>query len=338
MNGNESGRSTWVAPSNIAFIKYWGTRDTERTLPFNPSVSMTLGKCVSRTTVVAVADAASDEVLVRDEEGDLEPAAEHFARGVLAHLDRLREWSGTETRFRVATENSFPTAAGIASSASGFAALTLATLGALGREASPRELSVLARLSGSGSAARSVMGGYVEWPAGEAEGLGHATQLAVAEHWDLRDLVAILASEAKMVSSKEGHGRALTSPYFEVRQGLLAERLEKVRQAIRERDFAALAPVVEEEAIDLHLIAMSSRPPIFYWRPGTLEVQQRVRELRAEGAEVCFTMDAGANVHVICTPDSEPHVAAALEAIPEVQRLIRDGVGSGPAAVGEHLI
>lgn len=338
MNGNESGRSTWVAPSNIAFIKYWGTRDTERTLPFNPSISMTLKRCVSRTTVVPATGAETDEVLVCDEEGNLMPAAEGFARGVLEHLDRLREWSGAETRFRVATENSFPTAAGIASSASGFAALTLATLGALGREVPLRERSVLARLSGSGSAARSVIGGYVEWPAGEEAGLGHAVQVAGADHWDLRDLVAVLASEAKTVSSKEGHGRALTSPYFEVRQGLLPERLERVRSALRERDFAAFAPVVEEEAIDLHLIAMSSRPPIFYWRPGTLEVQQLVRQLRAEGAEVCFTMDAGANVHVICTPESEDRVAAALEDLPEVRTLIRDGVGSGPEAVDEHLL
>lgn len=329
-----SRKATVVAPSNIALIKYWGTSDLERTLPFNPSLSMTLRECATRTTVEPIA-AQDDEVLIRVAGVGLQPASPAFSTGVRKHLDRLRLWAGVTDRFRVATENTFPMGAGMASSASGFAALALSVIAALGREVSAETASVLARESGSGSAARSVMGGYVEWPAAGTEGA--AVQVLPADHWDLRDVIAILDTTEKSVSSRAGHKLAETSPYFKPRLLQLPERLAKVRSALDNRDFARLAPLVEEEAIDLHLIAMSSRPPIFYWRPGTLIVLEVVRALRENGVDVCATMDAGANVHVICTPETESTVVEALEVLPDVDRVIRDGVGSGPRVIDEPL-
>jgi len=331
-----SRKSTVVAPSNIALIKYWGTRDLIETLPFNPSFSMTLRECTTRTTVATMEDAVADEVLVRTATGSFEAASEDFSGGVVRHLDRLRAWAGVNQRFRVATENSFPMGAGLASSASGFAALALAVVTSLEREVSPETASRLARQSGSGSAARSVMGGYVEWPA-EGRDDGSAAQVFTAEHWDLRDVVAILDTSEKRVSSRAGHKLAETSPYFEHRLQQLPHRLSEVRQAIAERDFARLAPIVEEEAIDLHLIAMSSRPPIFYWRPASLAVLNLARDLREAGVEVCSTMDAGANVHLICTSAAEDRVVEALQRLPEVQDVIRDGVGEGPRIDDRHL-
>lgn len=331
-------KATVVAPANIAFIKYWGTRDVERTLPFNVSLSMTLSVCVTRTTVELGRTGEPDSVLLRDAAGRLEKAPERFERNVLAHLDRLRAWAGTSLPMRIATENNFPMGAGVASSASGFAALTLAVLQALGKPVAGREASILARSSGSGSAARSVLGGYVEWPAGPEENQGFAVQVATETHWDLRDVIAILETGVKSVSSREGHRLAPSSPYFEARQKLLPDRLAGVRQAIKEHSFAALAPIVEEEAIDLHLIAMSSRPPIFYWRPGTLQVLETIRRLRGQGVDACATMDAGANVHMICTPEAEATVVSEVEAIAEVSSLIRDRVGSGPRSDDNHLI
>jgi diphosphomevalonate decarboxylase len=325
---------TVVAPSNIALIKYWGTRDRDRTLPFNSSLSMTLRECATRTTVEAI-PGQQDDVLVADDAGQLRPAEGRFAQGVCRHLDRLRSWAGVAQHFRVATRNSFPMGAGMASSASGFAALAMSVTAALEREVSAEQASVLARESGSGSAARSVMGGYVEWPDEGSEGA--AVQVLPAEHWDLRDVIAILDSTEKRVSSREGHRLAETSPYFEPRLHQLPERLEGVRRALQECDFAALAPLVEEEAIDLHLIAMSSRPPIFYWRPGTLIVLEMARALRDTGIDVCATMDAGANVHLICTPEAEPTVVDSMNSLPEVQRVIRDGVGEGPHLAHEPL-
>ncbi len=332
-----SGKATVIAPSNIAFIKYWGTRDEERVLPFNPSLSMTLTNCFSITTVEHLDDEGADEVFQSGRGGVLEAASATFAARVEEHLERLRRWAGIGGRFRVATENSFPMGTGMASSASGFAALTLALVRALDREVDTAELTVLARRSGSGSAARSVLGGYVIWPAGDGDEGGHAVAVAPAEHWDLRDVIAVLDGTPKLVSSREGHRRAPSSPYFERRLELLPERLDRVRAAIERRSFVDLAPAVEEEAIDLHLIAMSSRPPIFYWQPATLRVLAEVRRLRTSGLEVCATMDAGANVHAICSARDEPRVSEAIEGLPEVGSVIRDGVGAGPITVQEHL-
>ncbi len=322
-------KATVAAPANIAFVKYWGARDLARALPYNPSISMTLARAVSHSTVEAKSEGEVDEVLWAEEAG-LAPAPPNFAARVLRHLAVLRRELGSHRGFRVATRNSFPSAAGMASSASGFAALTLAVAGALERTLPVAELSRLARLSGSGSAARSVLGGYVEWPRGEAENEAVAELLAPAEHWQLCDLIAIVERGPKEVSSLDGHQRAESSPYFQRRLELLGERLAGVRQAIADRDLDGLGPIVEEEAIDLHLIAMSSRPAIFYWQPATLRVLATVRGLRAAGVGAWSTMDAGPNVHVICRPGDEAVVAAALADTPGVESVFRDHTGNGP--------
>lgn len=357
-------KATASAPANIAFVKYWGARDLARALPVAPSISMTLEECRSRTTVEVLGPgAAGDEVLLAGPDGELEPAPERFASRVHRHLDRLREWAGGNgPRFRVATRNSFPAGAGLASSASGFAALAVAVAAALGRdplggEADSEdgagggldrgELSSLARRSGSGSATRSVIGGYVEWPApagtgGDAgtEDDPRAVQLAPASHWALADVIALVEERPKEVPSLDGHRLAPTSPHFERRLAELPRRLGEVRAAIRDRDLARLGPVVEEEAIELHLIAMSSRPPVFYWQPGTLEVLAEVRAMRAPGSGLgaWATMDAGANVHVICPQAEAAEVAARLERLPSVRGVIRDRAGDGPRLHREHLL
>ena len=330
-----SGKATAVAPSNIAFVKYWGTRDVEKTLPYNPSISMTLSECVSRCTVEHLDDAEDDEVLLRQGD-DLALAPESFAAPIRRHLAFVRSWAEAAGGFRVATENSFPTGAGMASSASGFAALTLAAAAAMGRALEVEEASILARSSGSGSAARSVLGGYVEWPGDEKNGA--AKQLAVADHWSLSDVVAVVSSSAKEVSSREGHRRAMSSPVFERRLQALPERLRRVRSAIADKDMIELGSVLEEEALELHLVAMSSQPPIFYWTAGTIAVLRRVRELRAEGLAAFSTIDAGPNVHVICPADQEAQVADALSRMAEIESVITDRVGSGPYLTDEHLV
>lgn len=336
-------KATVSAPANIAFIKYWGARDLDRAIPMNSSISMTLDHCVSRCTVeILDQQGGGDEVWLAESGGGFGTPDPDFAQRVRDQLDRVRKWAGRTEPVRVATRNSFPTAGGLASSASGFAALTLAAAAAFGKKDTPvGELSLLARRSGSGSAARSVLGGYVEWPAPRGNGGGdddsHARQIAPADHWELRNVIAVVEIGPKTVSSIEGHRRAITSPYYEKRQELLPARLDKVRRAIKERDLAALGPVLEEEAIDLHLIAMSSHPPIFYWSPGTIAVIRAVRELRQEGLNAWATMDAGANVHVICDVDSEDEVAERLEDLPAVGFVIRDGVGEGPEHESVHL-
>lgn len=337
------GKATVVSPSNIAFIKYWGARDLSRVLPENASFSMTLRTCHSRCSVEFLPDGGEHEVRWRGGDGAFETAPPSFADRVRAHLDRLRDHYGCGGAFRVATENSFPSAAGLASSASGFSALSLAVMGALGKNEPGEVRSDWARRSGSGSASRSVFGGYVQWPGSvdaEAhdESTCHAVQLWDADHWDLRDVIAVVEDGHKEVSSLEGHRRARTSPYFEARLAALPGRLDAVKKAMEAKDFDALGPVIEEEAIDLHCIGMTSSPAIYYWKPATLAVLEAVRGLRKNGVPAWITMDAGANVHVICEPQSEAAVVERLKAIDGVLKILRDGVGSGPFCEEKHLL
>lgn len=333
---------TAVAPSNLALVKYWGARDLDRAIPHHPSLSMTLSRCRSRCTVEPV-PGGDDEVFRADEGGSLEPASGDFADPVLRHVERLRREAGGGPGLRVATRNNFPTGAGLASSASGFAALTMAASRALGLEWSPAELSVRARRSGSGSAARSAFGGYVQWPGPREDGSidpeGPAGQVAPAGHWGLRDLVALVDPGEKAVSSREGHRRARSSPHYRTRLQQVPRRLDRARAAIRDRDLGRLGPILETEAVELHLVAMSSQPPIFYWSPGTIRVMDAVRRLRAEeGVHAYYTIDAGPNVHVICGPDDEERVAARLRELATVQEVLRDRVGDGPRFDEGHLL
>ena len=335
-----AGMATARSAANIAFIKYWGARDLAAAIPSNPSFSMTLTECASRCTVRLFDDgeASRDQVYYREGDAALALASEGFARRVRGHLDRLRERTGYRGFCEVKTENSFPASAGLASSASGFSALALAFSGALGHQPDDDELSDRARLSGSGSATRSAMGGYVAWPAGPTHGERcPARQLFPADHWELHDVVGLVQVEAKQVSSLEGHALAPTSPHYAARLRGLAARDASMRRAVARRDFDRLAVLLEQEAVELHLVAMSSRPPIFYWNPGTLQVLSGIAELRGQGVEAACTMDAGANVHVICSAAAEPAVVEALEAMPLVQRVIRDRVGNGPELVAQPV-
>jgi len=203
-----SDEYTVSVPANIAFIKYWGATDLERAIPCNASISMTLRTCVSHTTVRVLSPGAQDEVWHATEAG-LTAADGAFRDRALAHLERLREWAATDRGLAVATRNSFPAAAGIAS-------------------------SILARRSGSGSASRSVMGGYVQWPDGD-DPEAPARQLAPASHWDLRDVVVLVQIGAKGVSSLDGHTRAASSPHYERRQALLPYRIAWRRSELRSR-------------------------------------------------------------------------------------------------------
>lgn len=287
-------RVTVEAGANIAFIKYWGNRGRGKNLPLNASISMTLAECVTRTTVAVLPDAQADEMRLCG----AVPKANSMRR-ITAFLDMVRELAGRSERLLVDSENAFPTGCGIASSASGFAALALAATRALGILPSERELSRIARM-GSGSAARSVLGGFVELLAGETHEEACAGQLAAETDWpELRDLVAIVSEEEKTISSSDGHGLAHTSEMLPGRLHAVARRVDCVRRAILEHDLSALGEAAEADALSMHAVMMTSSPPLFYWSPATLEAIRFVRELREQGLPAWFTIDAGPNVHVI---------------------------------------
>ncbi len=211
--------------------------------------------------------------------------------------------AGIEPYAIVESQNNFPTGTGIASSASGFAALGLAASSAAGLKLDEKALSRLARL-GSGSACRSIPGGFVEWQAGTNDDDSFGYSIAPPEtHWDLVDCIALVSQEEKTVSSSLGHSLAPTSLYQPARVADAPRRLEFCRDAIRMRDFDALAAVVELDSNLMHAVMMTSTPPLFYWQPTTLTIMQEVRSMRKTGIPVCYSIDAGPNVHVLCTGD-----------------------------------
>lgn len=339
-------QATAVAPANIAFIKYWGVQDADRTLPYNGSISMNLDTCLTTTTVVFDSAQAEDEVTLTLYEQAPQRATGRPLERVAAHLNRLRAMAGVEWRARVESRNTFPSDAGIASSAAAFAALTVAGAAALNLDLDERELSRLARLSGSGSAARSVPPGYVEWIIpGEPfdpntwDRESYAVSLAPPEHWDLADVVAVVDAGAKKIGSAENHRLVTSSAYFPTRLAEIPARLKTVRDAIARRDLTQLGEAMEADAISMHVVCMTSQPASFYWNGGTMNVIQAVRAWRDEGLESYFTIDAGPNVHVICAAADRDAVAQRLQHVAGVQFTIANGVGAGARIVeGKDLI
>ncbi|MCY4464380.1 MAG: diphosphomevalonate decarboxylase [Chloroflexi bacterium] len=312
------------AYSNIAFIKYWGNRDHLLRLPANSSLSMNLSALHTTTTVRWLADMAVDSLTINGEA----PTVAALRR-VQAHLDMLRRRLGTTLRAQVDSRNNFPMGAGIASSASAFAALTMAAVAALHQQLSERELSALARL-GSGSAARSIPGGFVEWRFANTHEDSTAETIAPADHWHLVDVIAIVSHQHKRVGSTAGHASASSSIFQSARVETAAARLKEVKQSIAQRDFELLAQVVEADSNLMHAVMMTSRPPLFYWQPLTLAVMEAVRGWREdEGLRVCYTLDAGPNVHCICAADDAQTVADRLSDLSPDIDILRSGVGGG---------
>lgn len=324
-------KATAQAKSNIAFIKYWGNRDAFLRLPLNDSLSMNLEALFTETTV-SFDDALEQDQIIIGEEEVSDPAR---AR-VVQHLDRVRGEAKTNAKARVVSRSNFPPGTGLASSASGFAALTLAATRAAGLELDERALSVLAR-QGSGSACRSIPEGFVEWIASSSSATSYAHSIATADYWDLRDVVVITTHEAKKVGSTDGHQAAHTSPFLSERLSRLPARFHRAKRSLLARDLKALGPEVEAEAIELHLIAMTSRPPIFYWSPEMVRVIQAARTWRDGGLAVYFTLDAGSNVHLLCEGKDAETVAANAREIPGAQQVIVSAAGGPAHLVDTHL-
>jgi len=325
------GKATSCANANIAFIKYWGNRDAVHRVPLNDSISMNLDRATTTTTVEFDARLNQDQIVI----GGAEAQGASRDR-VIAHLDRVRALAHIETKARVESRNSFPIGVGIASSASGFAALSLAATRAAGLELSERDLSMLAR-RGSGSACRSIPAGFVEWIAGSSSADSYAISIAPPTHWDLSDVIAIVSAEEKQVGSTAGHAAATTSPFLATRVGALPGRFHRVRRAVLTKDLALLGPALEEDALELHLIAMTSHPPIFYWTPGMVRVIQSTYRWRADGLSVYFTLDAGPTVHLICESKDANQIAAQAQKIPDVQQVIVNAPGGAARLIEEYL-
>lgn len=311
------------ANANIAFIKYWGNADDALKIPVNASLSMNLEGLYAETTVEWDESLPQDS-LILNRQSVTDKALERVVR----HLQIVRDRYGVRGFAQVSSQNNFPMGAGIASSAAAFAALSVAATKAAGLNLEERELTTLARL-GSGSASRSVPTGFVEWQAGNTHETSYAYSIADTQHWNLVDVIAVVSNKHKATGSEDGHKTAQTSDLQLARVAKAQERLAICRNALLNCDFEAFAEVVEMDSNLMHAVMMTSRPALFYWMPTTMTIMHAVREWRADGVPVCYTLDAGPNVHCLCLEPVVTKVVEALKAIDGVLDVRVARVGQG---------
>lgn len=317
--------ATARAYPNIALVKYWGKRDAAWNLPATGSLSLTLDVFPTTTTVEPDPTLTAD-VFTLDGVAAPAPALERVRR----FLDLVRERAGTDTAARVRSVNTVPTGAGLASSASGFAALAVAASAAYDLDLERPGLSRLAR-RGSGSAARSLVDGMALWHAGTDEE-SFAEPVASPE---VAMVVTVLEAGPKPVSSREAMTRtALTSPYYRAWVESASQSLQAALSACRDGDLDRLGRIAESNALRMHAAIEASDPPVRYLRPGSIAVFDRVEQLREEGLCAYATADAGPNVVVICPPSEAEAVRTALAPFGTT---VTAGPGPGAALLAEPV-
>jgi diphosphomevalonate decarboxylase len=302
---NEQGSA--FAPSNIALCKYWGKRDPGLNLPVNSSLSISLGKLGTQTDIRECS--GTDRIFLN---GEQQVAGNGFASRISAFLDLFRPTVGN-IFFEVRTENSIPTATGLASSASGFAALVMALDDWAGWGLDRKRLSMLARL-GSGSASRSVFEGFVQWHAGQNPDGTDSFAERIDDEWpEFRIGILELCIGKKAVGSRDGMNRTVeTSELYKRWPHQAASDLQTIRNAIDRRDFSLLGRTAERNALSMHATMLAAWPPLLYLQPESIEQIHKVQRVRADGLEVYLTIDAGPNIKLLFNAEHETAVAAAF--------------------------
>ncbi len=337
-------RATFEATANIAVVKYWGKRDEKLILPTNSNLSFTMDdKLKTRTTVVFSEDFKEDELYLNGQKIDLN---DQSASERMIQLDLVRKSAGFNHKARVASINCFPTAAGFASSASGMAALACSSATAANLKLSNKELSILAR-RGSGSACRSVLGGFVQWHRGKNEdgSDSYASEIFPASHWkELVNVIAVVDSEKKKTSSRSGMKQTiLTSKLFEKRLQTINETIEDTIRAVEKRDFESFAKLIIKESNNMHAVMLDTYPPIMYLNDNSRKVIDKIIELNENKGKMIagYTFDAGPNAHVYTIENNLEVVKETLKEIPGVKELIVCRIGNGPKQLtneSEHLL
>jgi diphosphomevalonate decarboxylase len=313
------------AHPNIAVIKYWGKRDIDRNLPAVGSISVTLSDLYSDMAVEPDTTLREDVLLVNGDE----------SRSMLARVSSCVDSVAGSDRpcVKITSDGNFPIAAGLASSASAFAALVVASNAAFGLKKSHEELVNLAGRT-SGSAARSLLGGFVELENRDNEVV--VSNLLAADEWPLRIIVAITATGPKPVSSGDAMEISRkTSPFYDRWVEQQSKDLTEARAAIQDRDLNRLGAIAEHNCLKMHSVMWGSRPPMIYWNSATIACMQTVRDLQSQGVPVFFTIDAGPQLKAICSPEHEEVVRDAMAATAGVVDVMVSGVGMGARLVPE---
>ena len=316
-------QTTAIAHPNIAFIKYWGNRDDGLRIPMNGSISMNLAALSTTTSVEFRSNLDQDDLVI-----DGENASPQALQRVSRFLDVIRAQTSEKSKAIIISQNNFPMGAGIASSASAFAALAATASKAAGLDLNETALSRLAR-RGSGSACRSIPDGFVEWQAGTSDEDSFAFSIAPADHWHLVDFIAVVSRSHKEVSSSAGHALATSSPLQAARVADCPRRLQICRQAILKKDFQTFAEIIELDSNLMHAVMMTSQPALLYWEPATLELMKKVHQWRSKGLHVCYTIDAGPNVHMLCPIEDANAVEIQLKTVNSIETIYRSDPGQG---------
>lgn len=323
-------KATAIAHANIALIKYWGKKDPKLNLPENSSLAVNLSNLTSTTTVAFSDDFDEDSFSINATRENIE------IERLIAHINLIRDLASTKQKVKVVSENNFPTATGLASSASGFAALTLAAIAALGLKLSEKELSLLAR-RGAGSACRSIPDGFTEWVAGTSDKTSYAQTVFDANHWNIAILAVIVNQEKKVVSNTVGHTLAQTSPFYQTRLLRVPKKIKAMKQAIEDKNFALFGKILEADAIELHVITLTSDPAIIYWDPATIRIMKLCQTLRQQGLPVYFTFDAGPQPVLFCLQKDAKKLETIIRSTKGVLDIIVNKPAEGARLIDKHL-
>ncbi len=316
------------SPTNIALSKYWGKRDLKKNLPTNASLSATLDLYGTTTEVIFQDTLKYDQIILNGNE-----VTEQEHPKIIKILNLIREKSNRKIYARVETENNFPTAAGLASSASGISALVAASVRALSLDLTIGQISELCRL-GSGSACRSLFSGFVEWNRGElsdgSDSIAHS--IASVDHWPFEVIIAVTKSEKKSVLSTDAmeHSRK-TSPYFESWVENAHKQERQIKEALLKKDFEHLALLTESNCLRMHSVAMSAQPPIIYWNGQTQDIIHLVQDLRKTGVPVFYTIDAGPNVVIFLDPNAKDKMNVVKNGLKQIgiSQILETRIGHG---------
>jgi diphosphomevalonate decarboxylase len=326
-------KKTAIAPSNIAFIKYWGRKNEELRLPENGSISMCLSNLLTTTTVEFSKDFKKDFIQLKKDNQLVTPDDEFIEKAIM-HLDRIRKIAKISEKAKIITHNNFPASTGLSSSASGFAALTVAGAAAAGLNLSAKELSILAR-QGSGSACRSIPDGFVEWVDGDTSETSYAASIYPSDYWDLVDVVAVVSTNKKDIATSLGQKTTGVNPFFPARKSHMKDKIIQIKKYMKEKNFIEFGKLIESEALELHAIFLISG--LLYLLPESLAVMKEVRKWRANGLESYFTINTGQNVHIICEKKNEKKVIEKLKELSYVKEIISNGPSKGTHLTVNHL-
>jgi diphosphomevalonate decarboxylase len=317
-------KTTAIAPSNIAFIKYWGKKDEELKIPENGSISMNLSNLITTTTIEFDPKYKKDLITINNKSNEQEE------NRIIKHLNLIRKKANINLKAKVVSINNFPDGTGLSSSASGFAALTVAGAKASGLDLQENELSILAR-QGSGSACRSIPDGFVEW-VGEG-----AKSLYPPGYWNIVDVVAIISEDKKDISSTDGQKSAQTSPFLKTRLENIDKKISRLKKSLENKNFIEFGQIVEEEALELHAIMLTSSPSLIYWQPETIKIMKLIKKWRDEGLEVYFTVNTGQDIHLIVEEKNTEKLVKKLKDIKEIKKIIINRPAIGARLTDKHL-